>query len=89
KRGHRGEISTADEANDQPLARNGPESLEDKIITIIKTMDSGSGVSLEDIVNSLEKSSKVNIDAVENLIFDLQMQGTIFEPSWRTYKYSS
>lgn len=63
-------------------------NIETQIIKIIRKEDTGKGVSFDSIREQLEKTKHLEISELEDIIFDLQMEGTIFEPTWRVYRLS-
>jgi RPA family protein len=62
--------------------------LEEYIIKVLSSEDHGEGVSFERIKQLLIQSKGIDEVELEDTIFNMQMEGTIFEPTWRVYRLS-
>ena len=80
--------SNTDSNNTDENSSDSHTDIETQIIKIIRKEDSGKGVSFDSIREQLEKIKHLEISELEDVIFDLQMEGTIFEPTWRVYRLS-
>lgn len=74
---------------------DGPEEIEDDnsknnresmIIEIIKANDTGEGVALDIIKMNLDKIHPIEENELEDIIFNLQMEGDLYEPTFRRYR---
>ncbi|MHA1989950.1 MAG: hypothetical protein ACW981_00305 [Candidatus Hodarchaeales archaeon] len=76
-------------SNDTEVNAAGVEDqidLNSMIIKIIKENDSGEGVALEIIKKSLDQTHPTEENELEDLIFNLQMEGDLYEPTFRRYR---
>jgi RPA family protein len=62
------------------------QDLDSMIIKIIKENDSGEGVALEIIKKKLDQTHPTDENELEDLIFNLQMEGDLYEPTFRRYR---
>ncbi|OLS22850.1 MAG: hypothetical protein HeimC3_27930 [Candidatus Heimdallarchaeota archaeon LC_3] len=62
------------------------QSFESIIISIIKNEDSSDGVALETIKMKLDEIRSLEENELEDIIFNMQMEGDLYEPTFRRYK---
>ena len=74
---------TESEIPDDDNSKNSRESM---IIDIIKANDTGEGVALDIIKMNLDKSHPIEENELEDIIFNLQMEGDLYEPTFRKYR---
>ncbi len=57
-----------------------------KLGEILRTLDQGNGVEFNDLVTELSKTQDVDINKVEDMLFELAYEGKVYQPRPEAYR---